>query len=240
MALVFVAPVALLEAALRRYNFVLSQQEGVDLGGAFRLIDVFGWASGTLYVLHLFTVLVVGVGMSHAVDSWHRGKDPKVRDVLRFVVRRSGVIVAVFVLNHVLQILGAILLGIPAVFAVVLGSLCAPVLAVEGGGPIVVLRRSWTLVRRGAYQVFWLIVLLASAQLVVAVMLQVLPWWVAEVAPGTGWALTTIAKTVADVIMVPVSGAAMALVYFDVRYRLEGIDIERRLQREHVDGSRRG
>lgn len=182
-----------------------------------------------------------GVAVSRVVVGWLDGHDLSALDALRFTARRLPALAGAFVIVKVLEGVGFLLLGIPGLAAILLCSLTSPVLAIEGLGPVAAVRRSAELVRRRPGPLIGLSLLLFAVQYGVGQAVGTLPGAVAVfVGPDRAWPLLAASNTITSLILVPVNGAAMCLAYLDLRYRTEGLDLSRRIQRhfgpEHVAG----
>ncbi|MEM9615078.1 MAG: hypothetical protein AAF962_01945 [Actinomycetota bacterium] len=181
-------------------------------------------------ILLMFVTAVTGVGVAWVINAWFEGRDPGALDALRFTLRRAGAIIVAFVVIHLLQLLGMILLLIPGLVLVVLSSLTSPVLAIEGLGPIASMRRSWELTRRRAGPVVIVLMLLFLVQLGLSQAITTLPSTAALfVGLDRAWPLVSLSTMVTQLIFLPVNAAAMALLYLDIRFRTEGLDLRRRM-----------
>lgn len=181
-------------------------------------------------VLAMLVTAIAGVSIARVVGGWLEGVDRGALEALRFTVRRSPAILAAFVLIHLAELLGFILLVIPGLFVVVLSSLTSPVLALESEGPVGSIRRSWTLVRRRPGVVFGVIVLLAIVQYGVSQAIGTLPVLVSLiVGPDRAWPIVAASNLLTSIILIPVTTAAMCLTYLDIRFRTEGLDLHHRI-----------
>lgn len=177
-----------------------------------------------------------GVAVSRVVVGWLDGQDLSAFDALRFTGRRLPALAGSFVIVHALEGIGFLLLGIPGLAAILLCSLTSPVLAVEGLGPVASVRRSVELVRRRPGPLIGLTLLLVAVQYGVSQAVGALPGAVAVfVGPDRAWPLLAASNTLTSLILVPVTGAAMCLSYLDLRYRTEGLDLARRMQRHFTE-----
>lgn len=181
----------------------------------------------------LVVTAVAGVAVSRVVGGWFFGVDTTAVAALRFTARRSWAILAAFVVIHVIELVGLVLLVVPGLIAIVLSSLTSPVLALESLGPIASMRRSWSLARRRVGPVLGVILLLAGVQYGVSTAVGTLPQLVALVlGPDRAWPIVAASNLLTSVILVPVNGVAMCLLYLDIRFRTEGLDLQRRLDAE--------
>lgn len=188
-------------------------------------------------VLAMLVTAVAGVSIARVVGGWVEGVDRGALDALRFTGRRSPAILAAFLLIHLAELVGFVLLVIPGLMVVVLSALTSPVLALESSGPIASIRRSWTLVRRRPGPVFGVIVLLAVVEYGVSQAIGTLPVLVSLiVGPDRAWPIVAAANLLTSIILIPVTTAAMCLTYLDIRFRTEGLDLRRRID-DLFDGS---
>lgn len=180
-------------------------------------------------LLGLLVTAIAGVAVSRVVYGWFVGQDTTVGEALSFTGRRLGAIMVAFVVIHVLEGLGFVLLIVPGFAVIVLSSLTSPVLAIESLGPVASMRRSWELVRRRAASTVGLILLLGLVQYGVSQALGTLPAIGALVlGPDRAWPLVAVANMMTSIVLTPVTGAAMCLIYLDIRFRTEGLDLQRR------------
>ncbi len=202
-------------------------------GSAFPLlvgVNVFSSTYAVASLLSLLVTAVAGVAVSHVVGGWLTGRDHTALGALALTARRSPTILAAFVVIHALEAIGFVLLVVPGVIVVVASSLTSPVIAVEGLGPIAAIRRSWSLVRRRAGSVLGVILLLGLVQLGVAGAISNVPGLAQSfLSPNQVWALVAATNLLASLILVPVNAAAMCLTYLDIRFRTEGLDLQRRI-----------
>lgn len=189
----------------------------------------FGREALITYLLDWFLMAVAGVPVSRVVAGWVTGQDVSARQALAFTARRWWVILAAFVLNHLAQTIGFALFIVPGAIAVVLFALTSPVIAVEELGPIAALKRSAELVRRRKATVVGGVAMTAAVAYGVSNAVSLLPTMVALVfGPDKTWPLVSAAALMTSIILVPFTSAAMCLVYLDIRFRTEGLDLELR------------
>jgi hypothetical protein len=190
-----------------------------DLGTAFSQL------------LALLVTAVAGVAVSWVIYGWFEGRDPTARQVVAFTASRMGAILGAFVVIHLLQLVGFVLLVLPGLALIVLSALTSPVLAVENLGPVASMKRSWALVRLRPGPVIGIILLLAGVEFGVSYAVGTLPETGALLlGPDRAWPLVSMSSLLTSVILIPVNGAAMCLVYLDIRFRTEGLDLRRRIE----------
>jgi hypothetical protein len=235
IAAVFVVPVQLLAAWLNR-DIAGEQSVGelLDPGGLSIVTSTAApeavWFSAITGSIAL--VLVCGA-VTRVLAAWYVGDDVDTAGALRSVGRRWWPLVASWFLVHVAEAIGAVLVVVPGVMAMVLFLVTAPVVAAEGVGPVRAVRRSWSLVRPRFGPTFGCALLIA----IVDGVLQVGLTSIGLVFVGVDWAWVprAVLESAAAVVTTPFVAAATALVYIDLRVRVEGLDIELGA-REHLAG----
>lgn len=184
-----------------------------------------------VYLLDWAQLAIVGVPVSRVIGGWLEGKETGVREALWFLVRRGWVVVVAFVLNHVAQAIGFVLLFFPSLAVMLLFSLTSPVIALEPHlGPVEALGRSWNLVRRRFGSVIGVVALTGVVGYGVSNAVELLPSVISLII-GTdrAWPLISVAAMLSSLVLVPFTSGAMTLLYLDIRFRTEGLDIETRL-----------
>ena len=191
--------------------------------------SAFGAEAVLAYGIDWFVIAVSGVAVSRVVAGWLAGQDVTARQALGFTLRRWWVVLAVFFLNHLLQLIGLVLLVVPGLIAMVLFALASPVVAIEDLGPIETLKRSAALVKRRRGSVVGAVAMTAAVSYGVSNAVNLLPTLASLVlGPDRTWPLISAASMLSSLILVPFTSATMCLVYFDIRFRTEGLDLELR------------
>ena len=228
LSAVFVTPLALLSGYLQR-----------DLLDGESFFDVFSdpsvsAANDTQWDATVVSLVggslaqtFVAVGIARVVSSWYADTEPDLGNVLGWLLRRSPLILLAWLMAHALQVLGLVALVVGMLVVAVFTIAVAPVLGVEGGGPINALQRSFSLVRSR----FWLclVFFFASGLLgaIVALALSALPTGVGFVIGlDGGWIAVAIGEMVGGMIATAYVGAATVALYLDLRIRSEGLDLE--------------
>jgi hypothetical protein len=151
-------------------------------------------------------------------------------------------VVVIAILIAVLPPVGVILLlaAIPlAVFVGIRWTVSLPALLVEGIGPVMALSRSWYLVGGSWWRVVGILLLAALMRSVIGVAIGGVLGGIAGLVPGIGedvrLALVTAATTLTGALISPIFPLVITLIYFDLRVRKEGFDLEQ-LARETNPG----
>ncbi len=226
-----VVPMSLFEGWLSRG--VLG---GGGLLGALNDPDLFEEAAnqGTSFTTTFFTYMVdwlrislIGVSVAYLVNSWADGRDPTISEVMRFTARHLGVWAVTFVLAKLAIGLG-MLLVVPGVALALAFTMVSPIIAIEQTGPLTTLKRAWHLMRRRTAPLLGLYVACAIVGGFVSNALTSIPSLVALlVGTDVAWPLISVASIVSTSLLAPFNGAAMALMYHDIRFRTEGLDLKR-------------
>jgi hypothetical protein len=230
----FVVPVQILLAYLQRNAFgglaaagdVFSQDPSVvneqSSQGGGEVLAIFGGIA-----LSGLALVAVAACIAHLVAQWTMGRDPSAREMVGVVARRWWPLLVSYVAVKLAEGVGIFACYIGILFIMPLFVPVAPIVAVEGVGPFAAMNRSIQLVRSR----YWFVMLIAVLSGLVAWLLtnalsalpQALASWIGL---DRGWPLLALGSTVAEVVVVPFVAAATVLLYFDLRVRTEGLDIE--------------
>ena len=181
-------------------------------------------------VLAFIASLLATAACFKAISDAYLGERPEWRTSLALAFRRLGPLLWLSVLETVLLVVAFVLLIIPGIWLGVAWSVAVPALVAEDIRGSNALRRSFRLVRHrwwstfGALIVGFLIAFLV--QLVIGFILGLVVGLAAgesvvAVVIGTG-----VAQVVAAMVTTPFIAAFVALIYFDLRTRKEGLDVE--------------
>ncbi len=184
-----------------------------------------------------FVTAVSGVAVARIVGGWLIGIDTRPVATIRYTIRRLPVIGIVFVLAHLLTAVGLALCVIPGLFSIAFFSIASPVIAMEEGTrPFAVLRRSTRLARSNFSAVFGLMIAIFLTGLAIQGGLLVIAAIVGDLPERGSLVLSTAFSLITQLVILPINGAAMALLYLDARFRNEGFDLELRSRRAFADG----
>jgi MFS family permease len=227
----FMLPVQLLTAFLQR-----------DVLGGAQLSDLVndpstlagaesgdGGMAGALLAM-LTTALImplVAGAVCRVVAASYLAEELTPADAVRAVAPRWWAFAVAWILVHLLEAIGTLLLVLPGLLAMALMVAVAPALAIEGLGPVRAMKRSARLVRPRMFPVLGIAVasgLLASA---LGVALGFIPQALAVVVGlEWGWPLLALGSVLTAVVVNPFVAIVATLVYFDGRIRREGLDLQ--------------
>jgi hypothetical protein len=218
---------ALVTASVAPEQFDLTTTEsGVDEGEEAEFLI----GQGAIALLSVISVLLATAVCFKAVADAYLGVEPEWRRSLRFAVGRLGGLFGVAFVGGLLLALATLALIVPGIWLFVMYSVAVPALLLERIGPLAALRRSFRLVRgrwwatAGALLVGYLLIGVLGALVTVVVML--IPALVAEdntLAAALG---AVVGGTLGSMLTTPYSAAVVALLYFDLRVRKEGLDLQ--------------
>jgi hypothetical protein len=196
------------------------------LGGtlALSLISLIG----TLFVQGAAIKLFAGA---------YQGIDQSWQESVRFGIDKSLLILGTAILSALGSGIGLIFCIVPGVWLWTSWYVAIPALLVEGSGPVAALSRSLQLVKQRFWPVLGVGLLAWIISQVVVQLLGLVVGLVAVVpsameAAQTGtinggvYGASVLATSIASIITVPFLAAVAVAVYFDLRVRFEGFDLE--------------
>ena len=174
-----------------------------------------------------------------AVSGAYMGETPQWRDSLRFAVTRLGSLVWLAVLTYFLLALGFLACLVPGIYLYGAWAVAVPALLLEDVRGRAALKRSRSLVKDRWWPTFGAVLL--GALLVFAVQSAFGFLLIGAVlVPGgdngfVQFVLQAVVGTASGVLATPFSAALAAVVYFDLRVRKEGLDLELLARRVGVE-----
>ncbi|HWH35688.1 MAG TPA: hypothetical protein VNT56_10280, partial [Acidimicrobiales bacterium] len=209
------------------------------------------WVTVVVTLVSLLVVPFVAGAVSQVVSASYLGRRLPAGPALAATLRRFWALLGGWLVCHlpalatgVLAIavllagpgLGTLAIGAafgllvagPALVAVsALSVAVAPAIVVEGLGPVSGVRRSWSLVRRRFWAVLGISLLAGLITTLVAGALGFVPS-VAALVLGLeyGWIVLAAGGILASLVSEPIVAIAATLIYFDLRIRTEGFDLQ--------------
>jgi hypothetical protein len=186
-----------------------------------------GAAALVSLVLGPLSLSLAGVAVGYMVAAWYAGADPSTGEILRRVGRRSGVAVVAFLIVHVLELVGFVLLFLPGLAVMALSVASSPIVGAEDLGPIASVRRAWRMAGRRFFPVLGLTLLTGLVVSVVGQVLVFLPTTISlAVGDDLGWVLLAVGGSLVGILTTALQAGTATLIYLDLRVRTEGLDIE--------------
>ena len=233
---VVIIPVQVL-AAVIRVSTTDNGQSTVQTGtinGQPHVVLTNGFWTGLAGSLAVFVLTGMGGNLAAAsclrsVSSRYLGEDSRWQDSLAFVWRRLPSVLWVWFLVFLLASLALLLVIVPGVYLWVSWIVAMPVVLLEDRRGWQALKRSRWLVRGRWWPTFGtylLAVILVS--IVEAVLGGVLVALVLRNNPTSGYAIlvNAVAAIVSALLVTPFTASVIAVIYFDLRVRKEGYDLE--------------
>lgn len=176
------------------------------------------------------TVLIlpfVAGAVSRVVSAAYLGDRLSPGDALRSIAGRWWVFVLSWLLVHLVEGFGALFCVLPGLLAMALFVPVAPVIAIEGVGPIRAMRRSARLVRPRLWPVLGIALLSGLLASTVGQVLSTVPTFLALIVGlRWGWILLAAGSIVTSLVTTPFIAIVATLVYYDGRIRQEGLDLQ--------------
>jgi hypothetical protein len=228
IAAAILVPVYLLGAFLQR-DVLRSSSVFPTFGGGslatFTPGALLGSAAARL--IEAAALFLLGGALGRLISAWYAGGDLSATEALGAAMRRSPALLAAFALLLPLKVMGYLVEEVGALVPVTLFVVTAPVIVIEGLGPIAGAGRSWRLVARR----FWwcvLVVLVATiGSTVLSLVLGVVPELLATLLPSPfNWIASGAAQAAVAMVVTTALTSLSVLLYLDLRIRTEGLDIE--------------
>jgi hypothetical protein len=201
--------------------------------------QIWAFAAGTLLIFILaFVASQVATGACFkAVSGVYLDEQPDWRDSLRFARSRLGSLLWLSFLLLVLLVPAFVACLVPGFYLYVAWSVAAPVLLLEDRKGWDALKRSRQLVKGRFWPTVGVLALVAILTgIVQAIFLGVLTGLVSVTGNEVAGALAdAVGQTVSSALTTPLSAAVLTVLYFDLRVRKEGFDLELLARRLGVD-----
>lgn len=162
------------------------------------------------------------------VSDSYLGRPPSVAGALKWVTTHAGALIVVSVLQGLLFIVGIALLIVPGLIFMAWFFAAPMAVVLEDAGAIHALERSRELVRGRTGHVLGALLLVLGLYLVLTLLIYFVAGVIGAFVPGglTSPALVEIAAGVLRILLAPIVAVVMTLLYYDLRIRKEGFDLE--------------
>jgi hypothetical protein len=189
-------------------------------------------ASGDVAITLVFSALsflviqpFVTAAIARATAEVYLGISPKIGDTYRFALSRTHTILWVTLLSALVTVFGVLLLIVGAFLFFVRFYFSTTVVVVEGKRGTGAMRRSWRLAKGSFWKIFGTIFLAGILSSIVAGILTIPTALLADRMGESGWFLSALGTSLAQIIVTPFSSIIAVLLYFDMRIRKEGFDL---------------
>lgn len=164
--------------------------------------------------------------VTRAASDVYLGEPVTIGGTYRYALRRLPAILWVTILSTLLILVGLVLLIIPGIIALVRLSVAPAALVVEGASGSTALRRSWRLTKGAFWRTLGILVLSGIVAGIVSSILSIPGEFVVQALGPDAWPISSLAAVLATVLVTPFGTLVIVLLYFDLRIRKEGFDIE--------------
>jgi hypothetical protein len=164
--------------------------------------------------------------VARAAADIYLGEPVSIGRVYRFALARLLPILWITVISTVAILIGLVLLIIPGIILLVRLAFAPAVLVVESVGGMSALRRSWRLSSGNFWRALGAIVLSGVISAVVSGIISLPAEYVVQSLGPDAWPISALGTALASVLTTPFAMLVIVLLYFDLRIRNEGYDIE--------------
>ena len=187
---------------------------------------------------------LVGRNLSHgalikSVSESYLGKEATVGESYRFVLPKLGTLIWATILVGVIGAAGLGLFIVPGVVLLVMLSMTTPAIVLEKLKATKAMRRSMALVKGNMGKVFLIVLVTVSIDMIVGYAFRSGGRLLAGAVAGSDLTMTVVivgAFSIAgEALPLPISATAAILLYYDLRIRKEGFDLEMLAQSLGVD-----
>jgi len=221
------------------FNFGVLSMRGSGTSGASPGLPSAGMIGGILLgaiggaVLLLLIVGITQAATVSAVSDLYLGRDTSIRDAYAQSKGIIFIVVAIMILSGLATLVGLIFLIIPGIYLACRLAVSVPVAVVEKESPVAAMGRSMALTKDYAGQMFLLLLLVGVLTYVVSILLQLPVIFssfsaaMAKTQPSVGvTAYSYVAQFLSQVLVGPIGTISASLMYFNLRVRKEGFDIQ--------------
>lgn len=221
------------------FNFGVLSMRGSGTSGASPALPSAGMIGGVILgaiggaVLLLLIVGITQAATVSAVSDLYLGRPTSIRDAYAQSKGFIFIVVAIMILSGLATAVGLIFLIIPGIYLACRLAVSVPVAVVEKESPVAAMTRSMELTKGFAGQMFLLLLLVGVLTYVVTILLQLPVIFssftaaMAKTQPSAGvTAYSYVAQFLSQVLVGPIGTISASLMYFNLRVRKEGFDIQ--------------
>jgi hypothetical protein len=164
--------------------------------------------------------------ISRAAADAYLGERVTLGRTFRYALSRLPAILWITIITSIATIVGLFLFIIPGIIAMIRLSLTPAVVVVEDVRGTSAVGRSWRLTQGHFWRVLGTLILSGLISAIGAAVIQVPSEAISMMIGPDGWPVSALGAAVASVVVTPFSLLIVVLLYFDLRVRKEGYDIE--------------
>jgi hypothetical protein len=180
---------------------------------------------GLLLLVESLGLSFVAAALGVLATGWYLGVDHPLGELVRAAARRLPALAVAGLLVHAAEVIAGIAGLVTAVFPMALFAVVAPIIGVEGLGPVAALRRSSALTRKLLSQALSTVVAVAVVDFLLRAALAggAIAYVGTELPAGR--TVVAVVAMLARLVTVPFVAGTAVMLYLDLRVRLEGLDI---------------
>jgi hypothetical protein len=193
--------------------------------------------SGSAVAGNLISVVIQGIALALAVAACFKiisaaylGEEATVGDSLRFGASRMVALIVAYIVLSVLLVISFILLVIPFIYFGVKFSMTFPAIVFERKGPFGAIGRSWVLTRGNFWRTFGTLLVVAMLMFVLFIALSILIGAGLYNVESASEPVVAIVSTLLNIVVIaltyPLFAAILTVIYYDLRVRNEGFDLQ--------------
>ncbi len=198
-------------------------------GGQTSQFDTFGSSiSGIIIglVLPSFALVLVSAALSKLVAEWLAGRDMSYADVFAYLAKRWTLWPRLWLLVHLAEALGFVLLIVPGIAAMVFFMLAVPAMVTEDLGVVAAMKRSRNIGRGVEARVLGVAVVSGFVVYAIDATLGTLPVLIGGLVGETyGWLVVAFGSLASSMLSYVGTAGMTLMLYYDLRVRREGLDL---------------
>jgi hypothetical protein len=187
-------------------------------------------ALASLIIVSMLAVPLAQGALAIAVSRRYLNEPVTVADAYSAIGPRWSVLILTALLVGLIEMLGLVMCAIPCVYVSIIFLFVTPIIVIEGLGVTASMGRSVELVRDEWWRCFWTCLLLGVIVALVAGIVSMPLRAIAVIALAHDMALAQAVsagiQSAITLIVQPVASAGLVLLYYDLRIRKEGFDLE--------------
>jgi hypothetical protein len=195
------------------------QAQGVDLATLlFQIAFIVLWAS--------IAFPIAGGAATYAISERYLGNNVTIGESLRLALIRFWTLSVAQIIATIRVMFGFLLFVVPGILWMLSYSLAVPVILVENQKATTSLRRSRDLVKGHRGKVFCVMLIINLLQVIPIMGVNMISGMIFNTQTGGGAVLNSAIINLASIFLTPLAIVATILLYYDMRIRKEGFDLE--------------
>jgi hypothetical protein len=169
---------------------------------------------------------IAGGATTYAISERYLGNDVTIGESLRLALIRFWTLSVAQIIATIRVMFGLLLFVIPGILWMLSYSLVVPAILVESQKATTSLRRSRDLVKGHRGKVFCVMLIINLLQVILIFGVNMISRMIFNTQSGSGAVLNSAITNLASIFLTPLAIVATILLYYDMRIRKEGFDLE--------------